>query len=237
MGDVIVSLRRGQGPVWGRLKRLARAVLGWHIPVGTATKPLFLCLYLCHVGARELARWALRFLWFEPLFRAKCEQVGKALQLERLPYMLGAGSIIIGDGVRLSGEVVVIFSNVHSDRPELRIGSGTFVGHPSSFHAARSIVIGERCLIAGGVLIYDHDGHPYSAEDRRAGKTYPAENCAPVRIGNDVWIGARVIILKGVTIGDGAIIGSGCTVACDVPPGAVIAGPQTRTLRTQNQEH
>ena len=57
----------------------------------------------------------------------------------------------------------------------------------------------------------------------------------PVTIGNDVWIGSRVIILPGVTIGDGCIIGAGAVVTKDVPPYSVVGGVPGRIIRKRNQ--
>ena len=54
---------------------------------------------------------------------------------------------------------------------------------------------------------------------------------APIKIGNDVWVGARAIILDGVTIGDGAIVGAGAVVAKDVPAYAVVGGVPAKVLR------
>lgn len=58
----------------------------------------------------------------------------------------------------------------------------------------------------------------------------------PVSIGNDVWIGARVIILGGITIGNGAVIGAGSVVTRDVPPYAVVAGTPARLIRHRFEE-
>src|SRR5207249_9388236 len=69
------KLRRGNGPVWGRLKRLARRVLSLHIPAAGPARPLFRLLYRAHVAVREGLIWAGRFFWFEPLFRSQCGSV------------------------------------------------------------------------------------------------------------------------------------------------------------------
>ena len=55
---------------------------------------------------------------------------------------------------------------------------------------------------------------------------------APVAIGDDVWLGARVIVLKGVTIGDGAIVGAGSVVTRDIPPWSIAGGQPAKVIRT-----
>lgn len=58
----------------------------------------------------------------------------------------------------------------------------------------------------------------------------------PVRIGNDVWIGTKVIILPGVNIGDHAVVGAGAVVAKDVPPWAIVVGNPARIVRYRNAD-
>jgi virginiamycin A acetyltransferase len=53
----------------------------------------------------------------------------------------------------------------------------------------------------------------------------------PICIGNDVWIGARSVVVSGVTIGDGAVIGAGAVVTSDIPPYAIVAGAPARVLK------
>jgi acetyltransferase-like isoleucine patch superfamily enzyme len=228
---VAIHIRRGRGPVWGRLKRLARAVLHLHVPVGPWSRPLFRLLHAFHVGAREGLGWGLRFFWYEPLFRSQCLAVGEGFQMEQLPYLTGKGRIVIGRGVRLSGKPSIGFSNRLGGDPELSVGDGTFIGHDCSFYVARSVRIGRHCLLAGGVKVYDVDAHPYDAALRRALIPFPPENSRPVVIGDDVWVGARATILKGVTIGDRSIVGTGAVVTGDVPADVVVAGNPARVLK------
>jgi len=68
--------------------------------------------------------------------------------------------------------------------------------------------------------------HPRDAETRDSG----LENGKPVTIGRNVWIGGAALILPGVTIGDGAIVGAGAVVICDVPEGATVVGNPARVV-------
>jgi acetyltransferase-like isoleucine patch superfamily enzyme len=104
----------------------------------------------------------------------------------------------------------------------IRIGTGTYLNRNTEVIAWREVSIGRDCRIGWDVLIMDTDQHPLPDGflDNR-----------PVTIGDRVWIGARATILKGVTVGDGAIIAAGAVVTHDVPPGAVVAGPAARIVR------
>jgi acetyltransferase-like isoleucine patch superfamily enzyme len=94
--------------------------------------------------------------------------------------------------------------------------------------AAERIVIDDDVLIGAGCLIADSDFHPIAYEDRDISeKTLNA----PVHICAGVFIGARSIVLKGVTIGRGSVIGAGSVVTRDIPPGVIAAGNPARVVR------
>ena len=226
------KLRRGEGPFWGRMKRATKVVLSFHLPVNGFTRPLFRLCYLFHVFVRESWIWAWRFCWNEPLFRSRCESVGTGLQMEALPYIVGAGRIVIGEGVRLSGKFSVAFGRSDSaGMPELVIGNGTFIGHMCGFNVGRSIRIGHHCLLAGHVSIFDMDGHPLDAARRRAGEPTPPELIDPVVIGDDVWVGNGAVILKGVTIGARSVVAARAVVTRDVPADTIVAGNPARIVK------
>jgi acetyltransferase-like isoleucine patch superfamily enzyme len=229
--SVIMRLKRGEGPVWSRLKRAARAALAFHMPVNALTRPAWRGLYNLHVAVREGFIWSRRFFWNEPLFRSQCASVGRGLWMEEMPYLQGTGHITIGDGVRLSGKPHIAFNNRHRPAPELSIGDDTFVGHLCDLRIAGSVVIGRHCLIAAGVTIADYDGHPLDALSRRSGATSPPADIRGVTIGDDVWIGHRAVILKGVSIGDRAVIGAHAVVTRNVPSDCVVAGNPARVIR------
>ena len=230
--SIAIKIRRGEGWHWKAAKGLARGLLGLHLPVPPASRSLFRALHGLHRAAGEAAGWAIRFGWYEPLFRGLCDEVGPGFRMERLPFVTGRGRIVVGRDVRLSGKSEFGFSNRLADEPELRLGDGTFVGHDCRFSVSRSVRIGRHCLLAGGVKIFDGDGHPTDARRRRLGLPTPPENARPVVVGDDVWVGSGAIILKGVTIGDRSIVGAGAVVTRDVPPDVIVAGNPARTVKT-----
>lgn len=115
-------------------------------------------------------------------------------------------------------------------RPDARLVIGDNVGVSGcTIAASTSIRIGDYVQIGSGALITDSDAHPLAWKARRA--NHPGIS-QPIEIGDDVFIGARAIILKGVTIGRGAIVGAGAVVAHDVPPFAVVAGNPAKIIKS-----
>lgn len=94
--------------------------------------------------------------------------------------------------------------------------------------AARSITIGNHVLVGSGAIICDTDAHPVDWMERRRGGKGAS---APITIEDDVFVGARAIILKGVTVGRGSVIGAGAVVTKDVPPCSIAAGNPARVIR------
>lgn len=122
----------------------------------------------------------------------------------------------------------------------IEIGSDTFVSNASIVAAGR-ISIGSRVFIAGGVTIVDSDFHPLDPALRLADtialspggnpKGRPRIDVVPVTIGDDVWIGYNATVLKGVSIGCGAIVHPGAVVLDDVPEGTAVMGNPASPVR------
>ena len=90
------------------------------------------------------------------------------------------------------------------------------------------IAIGNKCQIGDLVAIYDSDFHEISPATRNR-STGPS---APVRIGNNVWLGSRVMVLKGVAIGDNSVIAAMSVVTKSVPPNSLAAGIPAKVIRS-----
>lgn len=95
----------------------------------------------------------------------------------------------------------------------------------------KSITIGNNVKIGGGVCIYDTDFHSLDPVIRRSSEDLKNRTEKPVVIGNDVFIGAKSIILKGVTIGENSVIGAGSVVTKSVPANQIWAGNPAKFIR------
>jgi len=127
----------------------------------------------------------------------------------------------------------------------LTVGHHSFVGPGSRIWAQRSVEIGDYVLIAHLVDIHDSNAHSLNEETRRQetinlfekrrAVDWSKVESEPVRIEDDVWIGLKSSILKGVTIGRGAVIAAGAVVTRDVPPYVLVAGNPARVIRELNK--
>jgi acetyltransferase-like isoleucine patch superfamily enzyme len=144
-------------------------------------------------------------------------------------------------GNRLSiGQSSIIQANIRfEDRGgEIRIGNRAYIGK-SDLVCYRSIVIGDDVVMSWGITITDHDSHSLDWQHRRndvldwgkGRKDWTHVAHAPVVINDKAWIGFNVSVLKGVTIGEGAVVGACAVVTSDVPPYSVVVGNPARVVR------
>ncbi len=176
-------------------------------------------------------------------------EYGKKMNVYSKIYLLGLGNIKIGNDFHFtSGDCInPICRNIRGvifvPFKESNIIIGNCVGISSScLWAKESITIGNNVLIGGDCLIMDYDAHPHDFLKRRKDfwvsetkeeylKTIP---CAPIVIEDDVWIGGRCIILKGVHIGPRSIIAAGSVVTKDIPSDCIAGGNPCKVIRMLN---
>ncbi|MBT9288472.1 acyltransferase [Prosthecodimorpha staleyi] len=124
---------------------------------------------------------------------------------------------------------------------DIQIGAYCFIGERTNIWSANSIVIGDRVLISHDVNIHDSNSHSFSARARHQHFLDIFSNghppiltdvpSAPIAIGNDAWIGFGATVLKGVTIGEGAVVAARSVVTKDVAPYTVVAGFPAKVIR------
>jgi acetyltransferase-like isoleucine patch superfamily enzyme len=122
------------------------------------------------------------------------------------------GKVRLGDGAKV----------LVGPRATVSIGDDTHFDGDSLLISATSVTVGSCCAIAWGVLIMDTDFHDVDGR---------GNSDAPTAIGDRVWIGADAKIMKGVSVGDGAIIAAGAVVTRDVPAAALVVGSPARVVR------
>ena len=160
-----------------------------------------------------------------------CRGFFKKLRFDSCGALLRAGrgvrvlkknsEITVGDRVFLH-ERVKLSAWGTDKKATLKIGSNSYIGDRTEIHAGERVTIGDGCVIAWDCNIMDRDYHKLDSE---------AESYKPVTIGDHVWIGCRCLILKGVTIGDGAVVAAGSVVTHDVPEGSLVGGNPAKIIK------
>lgn len=152
-------------------------------------------------------------------------RLGRKCWIRRIHVPRNPWDIVLDDMVALDDEVVLLTTGARGAGPKLHIGRSTYVNRFTMFDASLNISIGAECMIGPYCYITDHDHGvgegPVSAQ---------ALVEAPVRVGNNVWIGAHAVVLKGVSIGDNAVIAAGAVVTTDVGAGERVAGVPARRI-------
>ena len=146
------------------------------------------------------------------------------------------GRVRIGRDCLIEGQLVA-----ETAEARIEIADNVYIGGSTIVASAAGISIAADVLISYQCLITDSDNHSlrYSVrKDDLAGwrdggrHDWTTAITRPVTIGRGAWLGARVIVLKGVNIGEGAVIGAGSVVTRDVPAWSVVGGNPARVIRT-----
>lgn len=129
--------------------------------------------------------------------------------------------------------VVLLCSGEPVPQIKIRIGASTYINRNTFLDATESIVIGKDCAIGPDCYITDHD---HGCEPSLSPLMQPLIS-KPTQLGDRVWLGAKVIVLKGVTIGNDAVVGAGSVVTKDIPAGMIAAGVPARVIRAKADNH
>jgi maltose O-acetyltransferase len=161
------------------------------------------------------ARWSLRH----------ADAVGTRVRVRGRPAVTNRGRMVIGERVQLVSTIATL-ELVSDVGGLLEIGARSLVNFGCSLVATELVRIGPRCQIGPYTMMLDNDFHRVEPERR-----LERPPSAPIVIGENVWVGAHVIVMSGVTVGDDSCIGAGSVVTADVPPRTLVAGVPARVIR------
>ncbi len=159
------------------------------------------------------------WMWFEFAVGWVPGRVGKFSRGFIYPLLIESGwHLQVEEGVKIRGP------------RNLRLGTSVGLGKDTWINSRGGVVIGNNVMIAPGVRIISN-GHRMERLD--VPMIQQGLYSKPIHIGNDVWIGADVIVLPGVTVGEGSIIAAASVVTKDVPPMSVVAGSPARVVKSR----
>ncbi len=188
------------------------------------------------MDARRARLWWQKWRWYErgtlPWNRARLHwEVARRDAYVRWPVhgnvleALREGRLEIGPHTLLEPHVWITAPG----DARVRIGAGTFLNIGVMVAADGLVEIGDHCMLANGCVVTDAD---HRFDDPTRPVTWQGfDSRGPTRLGDNVWLGAHVVVTSGVTIGDRCVIGANSVVTEDVPAGTVAAGAPARVLR------
>jgi acetyltransferase-like isoleucine patch superfamily enzyme len=152
-------------------------------------------------------------------FGALGMRVGHSTYLGRLK-VTWPHQIKIGRQCLFEDDIFLKFDGIWKPGTSITIGNECFIGRGVEFNIRAEFILGDHSLIGSGSKFIDHD-HGIFRDELICIQEGPEK---PIRIGRDVWIADNVVVLKGVSIGDGAIVGAGAIVTKSIPSFEIWAG-------------
>ncbi len=164
---------------------------------------------------------AVRAKWY--FFHA--DKLGTRTRLWGRPYVVNNGDMFIGERVQFVSTIVPL--EVHTG-PEgkIEIGDRVYINYGCSISASMHVKIGNDCSIGTYCMLIDNDFH--HIDPSRRNERPPSK---PIVLEDNVWLGGRVIVLRGVTIGKNSVVAAGSVVTKDVPPNCIAAGVPAKVVK------
>jgi acetyltransferase-like isoleucine patch superfamily enzyme len=197
-----------------------------------------------HGGPRTVLRFMRRNRMLTPKYarllvglarRRWLTRYGRRLRSDGIAFVASDVTIEIGPGGRVElgrWSWLGHGTKVRCHEGTVSIGAKTVMGQECTISAYQHVSIGRECVVADRVMLIDFDHGMVEVERPiRLQGIYKRD----VRVGNNVWIGYGACILRGVTVGDNAVIGTNSVVTQDVPPNAVVGGVPARVIRMRDE--
>ncbi len=233
LAELSSRIRRRETPFYDWLYRTAKSARAANVP---PFRPIYGPLR--REREARLAAWSrlTRLLYCEPIFRTYCDECGPGLRvLGGIPQVNSHLTLKLGEHVTLHGTTSLMGGKI-AERPTLAVGDYSHLGYQFYAAVGDRIDIGRHVLVASRVSLMGYDFHPVDAIKRARGEPPEEGGTESITLGDYTWLGAGVIVLKGVTVGEGAVIGAGSVVTQNIPPYTLAAGQPARVLRSLGSE-
>jgi acetyltransferase-like isoleucine patch superfamily enzyme len=186
-------------------------------------------VFLRFARAHHMFRWGYvpllaRWLWLKARWRGRLKTDGICFVCPGVKFEIGRTATVtlgrwswLGHGCK-----------IRAHEGHISIGAKSVLGQECTLSAYQNISIGRECIIADRVMLIDFDHGMVEVERPiREQGIYKRD----VRVGHNVWVGYGACVLRGVTIGDNAVVGTSAVVAADVPENAIVGGVPARLIR------
>jgi acetyltransferase-like isoleucine patch superfamily enzyme len=224
MDKLILRVKRGDTRFTRIVGGVIRGVMRPSTPrIPSFLKPFLRGMYEAHFGIIVLCRTVLNLFYRHPLFQARCKEIGRNVVIDQLPFITGHVEVSIGNNVWIGGRVNIMCGRF-VENPRFVMKDKAEIGWNVNIVCNREVIIEEHARVSFDCRISDSDGHPRQADLRAQDAPVDPKDIRPVRIGRYAWIGNGSHIMKGVTIGEGAIIGANSVVISDIPAYALALG-------------
>jgi acetyltransferase-like isoleucine patch superfamily enzyme len=230
LDSLILRIKRAESGPTRLLKRMLRSFFNPTLPpLPRGILGPFRLAYEVHIMIIAACRWIITMCYRNPLFQARCASFGKRVSIDGLPFVSGHVKIHVGDDVKFGGNVS-IFSGRIFDEPKLIMKDRSGVGWNTQITVNKEVILEEDVIVSIDCRISDSDGHCREADRRAAGVAPDPRDIRPVRICRYAWVGSGSHIMKGVTIGEGAVIGANSVVMSDIPAYSLAVGNPAEVL-------
>lgn len=188
---------------------------------------------------RSLLLNSIRAWYYRQILVAQCTDIGENPRIvadKPVTSVGSSGSLILGRDVAINSTARLLVTTHINQNAKLVIGDRVRIGRYTSIRAAHSVTIGNDCLIAGHVRIYDYNGHPIQPFDpgnpskKRNSMEAPHNEVRPVIIEENVWIAENAFIQAGVRIGANSIIAANSVVTKNIPTNVIAFGMPARAI-------
>lgn len=187
-----------------------------------------------------MEKYSILQIFYLIFYKIKGWFIFKNARLIRFPFRVrGKQYIKIGKGFTTGFNCRIDALNINNLKEKylLEIGENVEINDDVHIGATEKIIIGDDVLIASKVYISDHNHGSYKGEEQDSPMSIPKKRkiySSPIKIEKNVWIGEFVSILQGVTIGEGAIIGTMSVVTKDIPPYTIAVGSPAKPIKKYN---